>query len=198
MQAVNTDATNRQTLFVAPNGGDNKIGIVTLACCVRWTWHPGASIVAIKGSFTSSERALDAIYPFTARSNKDFNATVAVHFRFNGIDLDVLPQFRSTVKQKTITELSEELPVRRPVGNRYLTTPVGIVNNRTMLQNVRINTGSFYRSASNAMYPAKFQCTFVYEPLPHCYPGRSIARDCNMLGLNNTRDDYVIVQLQSR
>ena len=138
--------------MVLKGGGNNfgvitRIWLSTFEGHALWGGVAAVDVTrGVEGSDTNTEKALHGIGHFTARNHKDPNAAVAIQFNLNGTDgrrtigsflvntveghesplhqhfLNIRPRIRDTLKQKTMFELSKELSIAWPVGERFVTT----------------------------------------------------------------------------
>jgi hypothetical protein len=82
-----------------------------------------------------------------------------------------------------------------PWGFRNLISAVAFVNDLPTLARVHEITVELYETIRHV---EGMEWLFAYEPLPHLFTEHSTARGGNMLGLNRTTDDLILMQIAPR
>jgi len=225
-EIVNANATSNSDLWMALKGSGGNLGIVTrfdfAAFDQPHIWATGLPLPADESSTNLALTAMHGItamhrmFPKLAYGNMfSFNASrtpeggIWNSIVFSGDDINELqlPAMPVTVGGVTtelkLTDHMIETSLANllkdsdffPWGFRDYIATVAFVNDLATLSHVQELTVELYKSVRHV---EGMEWLFAYEPLPHLFTEHSTARGGNMLGLNRTTDDLILMQLAPR
>lgn len=225
-EIVNANATSNSDLWMALKGSGGNLGIVTrfdfAAFDQPHIWATGLPLPADESSTNLALTAMHGItamhrmFPKLAYGNMfSFNASrtpeggIWNSVVFSGDDINELqlPAMPVTVGGVTtelkLTDHMIETSLANllkdsdffPWGFRDYIATVAFVNDLATLSHVQELTVELYKSVRHV---EGMEWLFAYEPLPHLFTEHSTARGGNMLGLNRTTDDLILMQLAPR
>lgn len=223
---VNANASSNADLWTALKGSGGNLGVVTrfdfAAFKQPHLWSTGIPLPADESSTNLALTAMSGItqmhrvFPKLSYGNMfSFNASrvpeagIWNSIVYTGDDINelALPAMPVTVggvtteikltdhmKETTLVNLLEESDTF-PWGYRNFITSVTFVNDLATLSHVHEITTNLYKTIRHVQ---GMEWLFAYEPLPVLFSDHSMSRGGNMLGLNRTKDDLIIVQLAPR
>jgi len=226
-EIVNANATSNSDLWVALKGSGGNLGIVTrfdfAAFAQPYLWAAGLPLPADESSTNIALTAMNGItamhrmFPKLAYGNMfSFNASrtpfeggIWNSIVYSGDDINELqlPPMPITVggvttelkltdhmRETSLAALLEESSDAFPWGFRNYIATVAFVNDLPTLAHVHELTVELYKTVRHL----DMEWLFAYEPLPHLFTEHSTSRGGNMLGLNRTTDDLILMQLAPR
>lgn len=221
---VNANATSNSDLWIALKGSGGNLGIVTRFDFAAFPqprlWSAG---VPLPADDQGTDMALTAMHGLTKMHRLFPNIAYGNVFSFNktrtpfeggiwnsvvfsGEDINelqlpaipitmggVTTNLRLTdhMRETNLADLLEESD-QFPWGYRNYIATVAFVNDLATLSHVHELTVELYKTVRDVQ---NMEWLFAYEPLPRLFTEHSIARGGNILGLNNTRDDLILMQL---
>jgi FAD/FMN-containing dehydrogenase len=224
---VNANATSNPDLWTALKGSGGNLGIVTrfdfAAFFQPSLWSAGIPLPADEASTNLALAAMSGItqmhrmFPKLAYGNMfSFNASRTPYegeiwnsVVFSGDDIKelALPAMPVTIggvttelkltdhmHETTLAKLLEESDTF-PWGYRNYIATIAFVNDLPTLSHVHDITVELYKTVRHV---PDMEWLFAYEPLPHMFSEHSMSRGGNMLGLNRTKDDLILMQLAPR
>jgi hypothetical protein len=225
-ETVNANATSNSDLWVALKGSSGNLGIITrfdfAAFAQPHIWAAGVPLPADESSTSLALTAMHGItamhrmFPKLAYGNMfSFNASrtpeggIWNSIVFSGDDINELqlPAMPITVGGITtelkLTDHMVETSLANllkdsdffPWGFRNYIATIAFVNDLPTLNHVHELTVELYKTVRHV---EGMQWLFAYEPLPHLFTEHSTSRGGNMLGLNRTADDLILMQLAPR
>jgi hypothetical protein len=225
-EIVNANATSNSDLWMALKGSGGNLGIVTRFDFVAFDQpHIWATGIPLPADESSTNLALTALHGITAMHSQfpelaygnmfSFNASrtpeggIWNSVVFSGDDINELqlPPMPITVGNVTtelkLTDHMFETSLANllqdsdffPWGFRNLISAVAFVNDLPTLARVHEITVELYETIRHV---EGMEWLFAYEPLPHLFTEHSTARGGNMLGLNRTTDDLILMQIAPR
>jgi hypothetical protein len=223
---VNANATSNADLWMGLKGSSGNLGIVTRFDFVAFDQpHIWATGIPLPADESSTSLALKAMHDITAAHSMvpkvaygnmfSFNASrtpeggIWNSLVFTGDDISELqlPAMPITVggitTELNMTEHMFETSLAGllrdsdffPWGFRDIISVVAFVNDLPTLTRVHEITVDLYKSIRHL---EGMEWLFAYEPLPHLFTQHSTARGGNMLGLNRTTDDLILMQISPR
>lgn len=215
---VNANLTSNSDLFMALKGGSSNFGIVTrfdikaLATSDLWgggimnpaTENVTSAVLSAMYSFTESNHndpfaAYGNIFTYGNNTNMIINSLVHTNATahpeiFSEIE-SIMPQLDNSLRIITLSDLTSEGSSFLPRGYRDLMATVTFVNNLDVMQAVQNATLEIYNSVASV---PDMQWIYSYEPLPSFFTQASTERGGNMLGLNRTQDNLIVMMLSPR
>lgn len=221
---VNANKTSNSDLWLALKGGGSNFGIVTrfdIASFSLSTMWGGA--LPLPDSPQTTPLVLSALHNFTAAHAQLPNTTLGIlgfynasipsgvtwtsllHFgpslsdlvpvtaALSPTDAPALP-FSEVLHETTHYHYLLEMEPFWPRGHRQFISTVTFVNDAATLAGVHKITASLYERVKDV---PGLQYLFAYEPVPHSFTtfSQSRAGTANILGLNRTTDDLILMQL---
>jgi FAD/FMN-containing dehydrogenase len=224
---VNANATSNSDLWTALKGSGGNLGIVTRFDFAAFPqprlWAAGIPLPADESSTSLALTAMSGItrmhrmFPRLAYGNVfSFNASrrpleagIWNSIVYCGDDIKelALPAMPVTVggvttemkltdhmHETTLAKLLEESDTF-PWGYRNYIATIAFVNDLPTLSHVHDITVDLYKTVRQVQ---DMEWLFAYEPLPHMFSEHSMSRGGNILGLNRTQDDLILMQLAPR
>lgn len=226
-EVVNANATSNSDLWTALKGSGGNLGIVTrfdfAAFSQPHLWSAGIPLPADESGTNLALTAMHGItqmhrmFPKLAYGNMfSFNASrtpfeggIWNSLVFSGDDINELqlPAMPITVggvttelkltdhmRETTLAALLKESD-QFPWGYRNYIATVAFVNDLDTLTHVHDLTVDLCKTVRHVQ---NMEWLFAYEPLPHLFSEHSVSRGGNVLGLNRTKDDLILMQLAPR
>lgn len=226
-EIVNANATSNSDLWIALKGSGGNLGIVTRFDFAAFSqprlWAAGIPLPVDESSTNLALTAMHGItnmhrmFPKLAYGNMfSFNASrtpfeggIWNSIVFSGDDINELhlPAMQITVGGVTtglkLTDHMHETSLANllkesdafPWGYRNYIATVAFVNDMQTLSHVHELTVELYKTVRHVQ---DMEWLFAYEPLPQLFTEHSASRGGNMLGLNRTTDDLILMQLAPR
>lgn len=224
---VNANATSNPDLWTALKGSGGNLGIVTrfdfAAFSQPYLWSAGIPLPADESSTHLALTAMSGItqmhrmFPKLAYGNmfsfnasrKPFEGGIWNSVVYSGDDIKelALPAVPVTVdgvttelkltnymRETTLAALLEESDTFPWEYRNYIAT-IAFVNDLPTLSHVHDVTVELYKTVRDVH---DMEWLFAYEPLPHMFSEHSMSRGGNVLGLNCTKDDLILMQLAPR
>lgn len=224
---VNANATSNQDLWTALKGSSGNLGIVTRFDFAAFPqpnlWAGGLPLPADEHSTRLALTGMHGLtkmhrlFPKVAYGQVfSFNASRTPHeggiwnsIVFTGEDINELhlPPMPITIggvtteinltdhmREADLASLLEESD-QFPWGYRNYIATVAFVNDLPTLSHVHDLTVDLYKTVRHVQ---NMEWLFAYEPLPYLFTEHSLARGGNVLGLNRTKDDLILMQLAPR
>lgn len=224
---VNANATSNSDLWAALKGSGGNLGIVTrfdfAAFPQPHLWSAGIPLPADESSTHMALTAMSGItqmhrmFPKLAYGNmfsfnasrKPFESGIWNSIVFSGDDINELAlpampvtvggvtiklNLRDHMHETTLAKLLEESDTF-PWGYRNYIATIAFVNDLPTLSHVHEITVNLYKTVRHVQ---DMEWLFAYEPLPRMFSEHSTDRGGNVLGLNRTKDDLILMQLAPR
>ena len=223
---VNANASSNEDLWTALKGSGGNLGIVTrfdfAAFPQHKIWRAGIPLPADESSTNLALTAMSGItqmhhmFPklaygnvFSLNASREPEAGIWNSIVFTGDDIKelALPTMPVTIggvttevkltdhmQETTLSNLLKESDTF-PLGYRNIVATVAFVNDLPTLSHVHEITMSLYKTVRHVR---GMEWLFAYEPLPQLFTEHSMSRGGNMLGLNRTKDDLILAQLDPR
>lgn len=224
---VNANATHNSDLWMALKGGGGNFGVVTRFDFATFPqpslWAAGIPLPADEHATDFALKALHGItsmqhmFPKLAYGNVfSFNASrtpfeggiwnsvvfsgddikeirlPAVPINVGGVVTEV--KISDHMRETTLADLLEESD-QFPFGYRSYIAAVTFVNDLSTISHVHDLTVELYKTVRQV---EDMEWLFAYEPLPHVFTEHSMSRGGNVLGLNRTKDDLILMQVAPR
>lgn len=224
---VNANATSNSDLWMALKGGGSNFGIGTRfdfnTFPLRHLWSAG---IPLPVDEHTTEFALNALHGLTQIHRAFPNLAYGNTFSFNAsrtppegsiwnsavlsgneireLHIPSVPVTVGGVKTEVSivdhmseTSLADLLKAsdRFPFGYRKFMATVTFVNDWTTLSHVHELTVDLYKTVRHV---ENMEWLFAYESIPHLYTEHSVSRGGNVLGLNRTKEDLILMHLAPR
>ena len=225
-EVVNANASSNTDLWIALKGSGGNLGVVTRFDFATFKqsnmWHAGIPLPADESSTNLALTAVSGItqmhrmFPKLAYGNVfSFNASrepeggIWNSIVYSGDDIKelALPAMPVTINGVTtevkLTDHMEETSLSDlldssdefPWDYRNSVTSFTFVNDLPTLMHVHEITLSLYKTVRHVQ---GMEWLFAYEPLPQLFSDHSMSRGGNVLGLNRTKHDLILAQLDPR
>ncbi|KAK5128427.1 hypothetical protein LTR85_003095 [Meristemomyces frigidus] len=215
---VNANRNTHSDLFMALKGGSSNFGIVTRFDIATFAnsglWGGGimnpatddvtSQVLSAMYSFTETNHndpfaSYGTIFTYGNNSNMIINSLVYTEATahpeiFRGIEA-ITPQIDNSLRITNMADLTSEGSSFLPRGYRDLMATVTFVNNLAVMQAVQAATLDIYKSVGSV---PDMQWIYSYEPVPNLFTQEGTNRGGNMLGLNRTEEDLIVMMLSPR
>lgn len=223
---VNANASSNTDLWTALKGSGGNLGIVTrfdfAAFKQSHMWSAGIPLPADESSTNIALTAVSGItqmhrmfqklsygnvFSFNASRVPEggiWNSIVYTGDDIRELALPVMPvtvggvttevKLTDHMQETTLSELLDESD-EFPWGYRNLVVSFTFVNDLATLSHVHEITLNLYKTVRHI---EGMEWLFAYEPLPQLFSDHSTSRGGNILGLNRTKDDLILAQLDPR
>ncbi|KAK3709798.1 hypothetical protein LTR37_010626 [Vermiconidia calcicola] len=215
---VNANMDHNSDLFMALKGGSSNFGIVTRFEVKAFKDYGrifGGGVFS-KATTDTTSQSLNGVYNFVKQNHKDEDAALATIFNYNATGKYILnsmvytkpvaipaifkaqfsiPHIANDMRIRTMADMTEQVTTFLPWGYRDLFATATIVNKMSVIEAAHRISDQIYEEVQHV---PDLVWNFYFEPLPRLFTDHSEQLGGNIMGLNRTQEDLIVMMLNPR